>query len=740
MRHSRTSAALLLTTLLFGISGEVVAGQPKTGRSVRNPGFLEQYAATYRFRNGQPSGVQITRAGDAVLFLRSGPRDFQRDLIELDTASGTERVVATAAALLGGNEEQITAEEQARRERLRLAASGIASFDVARDGRTLLVPISGKLFVIDRKTGSTRELKSSAGTPIDARFSPDGQQIATVRGGDLFVIDVATGAERRLTHGATDTLVNGLAEFVAQEEMGRMHGYWWSPDSRELLYQQTDTSGVEQLSIADPARPNKPAQKWRYPRPGRANAQVRLGLVSVDGGETKWIDWDREAFPYLAGVTWEKHAPPTLLVQNRTQSIELLLAIDPATGQTSELLRETDDAWLNLEPGMPHWRRDGQSFLWSSERSGGWQLELRNRDGSLARVVVPVERNYRQLLGVDEAAGEAWVAAGSNPRETHIDRVPLDKPGSPERVTSEPGIHSAVISSESGVNVRSARTLDGAPVQVAYRSDGSRIAELGSRAAQPTIVPQVELVTIGAPPQLHAAIVRPADFDASRRYPVIVHVYGGPHSQMVTATRSRYLLDAWLADQGFVVVSIDGRGTPSRGRAWERTIRGNFIDAPLADQVRGLQALGEKYRELDLDRVGIFGWSFGGYFSAMAVMQRPDVFRVGVAGAPVTDWLDYDTHYTERYLGLPESDPQAYDVSSALRLAEKLERPLLLIHGTADDNVYFLHSVKLADALFRAGRPFDFLPLAGQTHMVRDPAMVRELYTRIADYLLEHLN
>ncbi|HET6325963.1 MAG TPA: DPP IV N-terminal domain-containing protein [Planctomycetaceae bacterium] len=708
--------------------------------SLRQPEFLEQYAATHRFGNGRPTNVEITRTGDAVLFLRSGPRSAKRDLYEFNVATGAERVLATAAQLLGGAQEQLSAEEKARRERMRLSAGGIASFAISDDGRTVLVPLSGKLFLVDRATGAIRELTSKSGSPIDAQFSPDGKLVACVRDGELYVIDLASGHEKRLTHGASATLTHGLAEFVAQEEMGRMHGYWWSPDSRTLVYQETNTADVEELLIPDPAHPERPPQTERYPRPGKNNARVRLGVVAVTGGATKWLDWDHDAFPYLARVSWAKNTPLVILVQNREQTLEVLYEVDPTTGHTQELLREADDAWVNLDDGhMPKWLRDGKSFLWSTERRGGWQLELHNRDGSLARVLTPPELNYRHLIGIDESAGTALFGAGEDPTQTQIYRVSLNKESPPEQLTHEPGVHGAVLSEESGVSVRSAQSLTSESKQVVYRRDGSAVGELTSVAERPSLEPIVELVTVGSEPQLHAAIVRPHDFEAGKHYPVIVSVYAGPHSQMVTASRAHYLLDGWLANQGFIVVSIDGRGTPARGRAWERAIKDNFIEFPLADQVRGLQALGAKFPELDLKRVGIFGWSFGGYFTAMAVTKRPDVYHAGVAGAPVTDWLDYDTHYTERYLGVPTKSLHPYQVSSVLEVAHELHRPLLLIHGTADDNVFFLHSIRLADTLFRAGREFEFLPLAGQTHMVSKPPEVRELYTRIATYFLEHL-
>ena len=340
----------------------------------------------------------------------------------------------------------------------------------------------------------------------------------------------------------------------------------------------------------------------------------------------------------------------------------------------------------------------------------------------------------------------------SDPTQTHLYRVQWDSaPRAPVRMTRVPGLHRATFAKNHQVYVHTADTRDGKRSYIVRNRDGKQIGRLRSVAEEPPFVPNTELTTVGEAPGgklrmqlskalLHAVLIRPRDFDPTRRYPVIVHVYGGPHVQMVRASPRRYLLQQWIADHGFIVVSIDGRGTPSRGRNWERVIKGNLIDAPLHDQVTGLKLLGKRYKELDLERVGIYGWSFGGYFTAMAVMRRPDVYHVGVAGAPVVDWMDYDTHYTERYLGLPQDNALRYKNSSVLSYVSGLRRPLLIIHGTADDNVYFMHSLKLSDALFRAGKEHDFLPLSGFTHMVPDPLVTTRLYTRIVAYFQKHLS
>lgn len=734
MNAART--CLLVLSFVLGTPANLLSAEI----TAMDDDFLKRYAETYRFTHGRPASIKVMPSDDEVLFLRSGPRSFVRDLYAFDPGTGEERVVLTAEKLLGGETESLTAEEKARRERMRLAARGIASYDVSKDGTRLLVPLSGRLFVVERSTAVVTELKSDAGYPLDPQFSPDGKSVACVRNGDLYVIDVASGAEQRLTTGATETLSHGLAEFVAQEEMGRMHGYWWSPDSRAIAYQETDVSQVEELFISDPANPGSPPERWRYPRPGKANAAVRLGVISAAGGETRWIEWNREEYPYLAAVTWDEDAPLTIVVQNRRQTEELVLTVADGSAAMTELLRERDNAWLNLDEGLPRWIDDGKAFLWSSERSGAWQLELRDRNGKLIGPLTSPELGYRGLVALLEEGRQTIVAAGENPTEQHLFRVSLDaQHPSATRLTESAGIHNGVWSERGGLYVQSSVSLREAPVFEVRRGDGKRVGELTQHAEAPGFTPNVELTRAGNQPELHAAIVRPRSFDPARRYPVIVSVYGGPHGQTVVASSGKYVFDQWIADHGFIVVSIDGRGTPARGREFERAIRGDLITLPLADQTRGLEALALRYPELDMERVGIYGWSFGGYFTAMALLQRPDIFRAGVAGAPVVDWADYDTHYTERYLGLPDENIDGYRHSNVLTHANQLTGKLLLVHGTADDNVYFQHSVKLTDALFRAGQEFEFLPLRGLTHMTPDPLVTQRLYGRMIEYFQRHL-
>lgn len=718
---------------------------------VKDRAFLEQYAATRRFSLGEPASIRVRPQGDGVLFLRSdGPRSFVQDLWLYDVASGKERVLLTAAQILAGKAELLSVEEEARRQRARMMSRGIVGYQMTKDGTRLLVPLSGRLFLIeltDLATPQTRELKPGPGFPIDPRFSPDGSRVASVREGDLYVLDIASGKEIRLTTGASTHLSFGTAEFVAQEEMHRREGYWFSPDSSMVLYQRTDTSGVETFTISDPANPGAPPQSWPYPRAGRANAEVTLGLVPVGGGDTVWVSWDRAAFPYVARVTWDEHAPLTILVQDRLQMEQQLLRVDPVTGATSVLLRESDPAWINLAGAR--WLADGSGFLWTTEQDATPpndrpRLELRAADGSLKATLADGGRNVSAAGFERSAAGERLIMLCADDfRANQIMRVDLVAPGAMEEITPlVPFVHHGVIRRrESDVWVHTRSTPDGLTAIEICRGDSLEpLGRLNSIAERPPWMPRPEFTTVSVGGQdLNAVVIRPREFDKSKKYPVLNSVYGGPGGGVVGASPRGYLLQQWIADQGFIVVSIDARGISGRGRAFERVTKFNLIDVPLEEEADGTLELCRKFPEMDAERIGIYGWSFGGYFSAIASMRRPDVFKAAVAGAPVVDWRDYDTHYTERYMGLPQDNPRGYHDASVLTYCKDLSVPLMIIHGTADDNVYMFNSLRMTDALFRAGKKFEFVPLSGFTHSVPEPAATAALWSRIAGFFTEHL-
>ncbi len=734
------------------------AAPPAKPMTAKQPDtFLRQYATTRRFMAGRPVGAKITPDEKSVLFLRTQASSPVQTLWAMDVASGKVEELLSPESLLKGAEEQLTVEEKARRERMRISARGFTSYHLSEDGAKLLVSLSGKLYVVDRATKKSQELKTGEGV-IDPRFSPDGKQLAYVRGHDVYRLELATNQEQRVTTGGTAEKTHGLAEFVAQEEMHRFSGYWWSPDAKAIAYTESDTTEVEKFTVVDVMHPERGGNTFPYPRPGKANAKVRLGVIPAAGGQTVWAQWDAEKYPYLATVKWSKGGPLTLVVQNRTQTEEQVLAVDAASGKTRVLHTEHDSAWLNLDQDFPQWLEDGSGFLWYTERNGGPEVELRSADGSVGKTLVGPEAGFRSLVRYVEKDKALYFVGGPNPTESYLwkvvgdDDAPKeeDKGGEedqperkPERVktgTAGPGQEEAFVSKTGRLAIVRVSTPKSMPRSYVVRADGTRVGELPSIAAEPPFQPNMEVRQVGEQ-RFNAAIIRPRDFKKGQKYPVILSVYGGPTTTVVHQNMAAYLMAQWLADHGYIVVKVDGRGTPLRTAAWERAVRYDFATVTLDDQVAALQALGKELPELDLKRVGVEGWSFGGYMAALAVLKRPDVFKAAVAGAPVVDWLDYDTHYTERYLGLPQQHPEAYEKSSLLTYA-KGEGPigkLLLIHGTADDNVYFFHTLKLSDALFRAGKPHELLPLSGLTHMVPDPLVTERQWERVLGHFQQHL-
>jgi dipeptidyl-peptidase-4 len=699
--------------------------------------YLRRHAETRGFMLGRPVRPRVTPDGKTVLFLRAQPRTPRMRLYGFDVASGKTRELLTPEMVLKGAEEHLSPEEKARRERQRVSVGGFTTFHLSTDGTKVLVTLSGRLYVVSRADGAIRELKTSDGTLLDPQFSPDGRKVAYVVDNDVYVCDIEMNTEHRVTTGGTMEKTHGLAEFVAQEEMQRFSGFWWSPDSKQIAYEEANAAGVETWYVADPIHPENPPQPSYYPRPGKTNVRVRLGIVPVAGGKTAWVEWDAKEHPYLASVRWDRRGPLTILVQDRLQQEQVLLKIDPSTGKSTQVLTERNRAWLNIHHDGPRWLPDG-SFLWTGDGGEGPRLEWREASGELRRVLVPASAGYGSLLDVDGKNRRIVYTASADPTQEHLFRLSLDS-GKPEQLTKEPGLYTAVFARNHDVHVVTGVQPRSMPRSPVYRGDGTLLGELPSVAEEPPFTPQDELLQVGQGRTFHAAVVRPHGFDPTKRYPVILHVYGGPTHLQVTASMPSRLIDQWLADQGFIVASLDNRGTPGRGEEWEKSVYRRFGSIPLEDQVAGLRALGTRFAEMDLDRVGIYGWSFGGYLSALAALRQPDVFKAAIAGAPVVDWLDYDTHYTERYLGLPEKDGGAYKEASLLTYAGGLRRPLLLVHGTADDNVYFRHTLKLCDALFRAGKEFDVLPLSGFTHMVPDPVVTERLYGRFAAFFHQHL-
>lgn len=712
----------------------VTAGLP-----ARADDCFADLARTRGYSLGLPERAVPTADGRTVIFVRSGARDTRLRLFAYDVAAHKERELLKPAE----GPEHLSAQEKARRERARMTLTGITWFALAKDGHSLVAAQADRLYRVALPGGEATPVPGTSW--IAPRLSPDGRFLAAVRDNDLHVIELASGADRQITHGGTDVVTNGVAEFAAAEELDREDGTWWSPDGSRLVVETADNGAVEQHYITDPAHPDAAPVGFRYPRAGTANARVSLVVMGKDGGGVVPIRWDADAFPYVARVIWPAHGRLSLVVLNRAQTEERVLAADPATGATTTLLAEHDPAWLDLAPevgrppteqgALPHWLPDGAGFLWAAERGGQWQLELRRADGALDHTVTPAGFPFVSLDDVDAVDRTAVVSANADPIGLGVFRVPL-RGGQPAPLLTAPGLHHARFGEGHSAFVDSFQLADGGAGSTLYSADSQAIAALPSVAAVPPALPAPAFERAG-PLEFQTVVLRPHDYVAGRQYPVVLSVYAGPTVKVVERSPRAYFEDQCLADHGFIVAALDGRGTPGRGRDWERATQGDLIDLPLADQVAGLRALAAKHPDMDLGRAGVTGWSFGGYFTLMAVIRHPELFRAAVAGAPVVDWADYDTAYTERYLGLP-SVGDAYRKNSVLTYAAGLARPLLIMHGITDDNVYFAHTMKLTGALLAAGKPYDLLLLPG-THLLPDPMIRARVDETRARFLGDHL-
>ena len=682
--------------------------------------FPRQFARTQRFTLGDPRNITVSADGARVVFARSRAGDDPVNCLwVLDLATGEERLVADPLTLLAtGDDESLPPEERARRERMREGAAGVTGYATDANGTVVALSLAGRLFVGGLLSGQVRELVVD-GPVFDPRPDPVATRVAYVSGRTLRIAEL-DGSSWELAGEAAEEISWGSADFVAAEEMHRFRGYWWSPDGTAIAACRVDVGAVPIWHIADPAHPEQPATEIRYPAAGSANPDVTLHVLALDGGSTE-VQWDRNAYPYLAEVTWVSTDRLLLTVQSRDQQSLMVLAADPHTGDTEPLFADGDRAWVELVPGTPQVLADGRLVM-CADRDGARRLLV---DGT---PVTPTDLQVRSVVGTHDDA--VWFIANPVDDATvqHVHRWRND--GEVTAITTEPGIHTVTIGG--GREVLRSAVLD-QPGAVTQVFDGPVIA---SHAATP-LVNVAATFHFAGDRRIATAVLLPHDHDGSP-LPVLLDPYGGPHALRALRSHNALASSQWFADQGFAVVVADGSGTPGRGTEWEREVWHDLATTVLDDQITALHTAAE-HHPLDLSRVGIRGWSFGGYLAALAVLRRPDVFHAAVAGAPVTEWRLYDTHYTERYLGDPGDDPAPYDASSLLPLVDRLERPLLLVHGLADDNVVAAHTLQFSSALLAAGKPHEVLPLVGVTHMTPQEVVAENLLLHQLEFLRRHL-
>ncbi|PJM77610.1 prolyl oligopeptidase family serine peptidase [Bifidobacterium felsineum] len=859
--------------------------------------FPRRKARTLRFTSGAPRSAKVIGDGSSALFLRSdGPEDLVTALwLSWFDAAGEhhETKLADPRELLGADadSENVPAEERARRERAREGGTGIVSYSVDDAGDRVVFTINGRLYLteinwqdavesvsaaegaeegseegaaveaaIEIPMARTRELAgawldedpSTYSPVLNPRIAPDGEHVLYTTGAYLMLVDIGDwddASTDRITaiYGvsvededgkpAENTWKIGLAEFVAGEEMNRYDGFWWSPDSRHVLFESFDTADEPTWYISDPADPEHAAVGRRYPRALTQNADVYLTVITLAFDENDRyagitanadVDWDREAYEYVAAVNWAEGHDPLVLVQNRRQTADQVLevavaaaeepesleepvaaawaqltvadAIDsgdvadladegdaPQLGATRVLEEHTNDQWIDLVPGTPAYTPSGHLVCSLNDMEADT-----NRLTVDGRPFTPAGWNVREVLSVDDSevmavvqrepdlapeVPAAWAGRGDEHDARSFDVVLFDYNGTygddsgcaAVPVTTRPGVWTAS-AGKCGM-VITGRDLEHAKVEMTHvvasgqvtdavadavlhgklpQSHGG-IATIANYADEPGFTPNVHFTCLGEH-RLYTAIIAPSaesPYANAANLPVLMKPYGGPGFQQVVDAQSFYWEGQWWADQGFLVVTADGRGTTGRGPVWDRAIFEDMKDVTLADQIEAVNALPEAIAEFneageaaagipapDLDKVCMIGWSYGGFLSALAVLDAPNVFKAACAGAPPTDWTLYDTHYTERYLGL---DPEVYRRNGIIQDAPKLERPLMLIHGFADDNVTIAHSLRLSQALMAAGRPHTFLPLTGITHMTNDETVAENLLILQRDFLKDAL-
>jgi dipeptidyl-peptidase 4 len=697
----------------------------------------------------------------------SGKGEGSTDLVRYDTATARREILVSADQLVSPEDKKpIPIEDYA------LSADLNRVLIFTNSKRVWRRNTRGDYWVLDRKSGALRKLGDGGppSTVMFAQFSPDGSKVAYVRFNNIFVEDLQSGEVTRLTTDGSEKIINGTSDWVYEEEFGIRDGFRWSPDGKRIAYWQFDTTAVKTFALVyDTGAPyrvvtNIPypdfgvyptVRQIPYPQSGTPNSSVRIGVVPSVGGETRWMQVPGYANEnYIPRMEWAGDSDSLVLQHlNRLQNTNDVLLADVKTGAVRGVYQDHDSAWVDVVDDLK-WLHDGKEFLWLSEQDGWRHVYVIARDGKQVRLVTSGPFDVEELLGVDpEQQWIYYIASPKNGTQRYLYRTRLDGKGTPERLTptNQPGTHSYHVSPDLRWAVHTYSTFDTPPVTDLIRlpdHQSQRVLQDNAKlrsVSKDLIYSPTEFfrTDVGDGVSLDGWLIKPKDFDPNKKYPLLIYVYGEPAAQTVTDRWDEYngMFHRALAQEGYIVASFDNRGTPApKGRAWRKVVYGNVGVLSSKEQALALQALEKARPYIDPNRVAVWGRSGGGSNTLNLMFRHPELYKVGMAVAPVADQRLYDSIYQERFMGLPQDNVEGYKAGSPINFAEGLQGNLLVVHGSDDDNVHYQGTELLVNRLVELGKPFDFMTYPGRTHAISEgPGTSYHLYCLLARYLDEHL-
>ncbi len=737
-------------TILIALTICALGKQPFASAQQKSTPALQPGELTVDRIYGQPSlsgrltrGVAWSPDGQKLSFLETSGtgKEAKTELWALDPSSGERSVLISSEKL----EAILPAPPSKQSQATGAARHAPSQYQWGPGGDALLFEGPNALAWFDLKSQAGRVLVSGKDDLSDVKISPDGHYVSFLRGHNLWLVGILDGKERAFTTGGTEEIRKGELDWVYPEELEIFSAYWWAPDSSAIAYLEMDERKVTQFPLVDFESFTGEAELERYPVAGGNNPVVRVLVGSVSGGEPRAMDIGAETDMYVPRVNWLPDSRRLAIQRlNREQTVLDLLLADTATGKSSTLLTEKDQYWINLSHNL-HFFNDGKRFLWSSERSGYRHLYVYGLDGKQLAQLTQGDWEVSQVDGVDEAKGVVYfTATEKSPMERHLYRVGLDGSGF-ARITKEDGTHMVNLSPNANLYVDTYSNATTPPRQDLHRIDGTKAATLNENnvpeLAQYHLSP-VDFFAVKSHDgvSLNCFLIKPPQFDPAKKYPVIVYTYGGPGAQVVLNgwEGDTLLWHEMMAQKGYIIFALDNRGSTGRGHVFEEPIYHRFGAQELSDQRDGVAWLRQQ-PWVDAGRIGIWGWSYGGHMTLHAMFEAPDLFKVGFAGGPVTDWHFYDTIYTERYMGMPQKNSSGYKESSPVDHAANLKGKLLIAHGTDDDNVHYSNTLALINDLIRDGKYVEVIGVPGRGHGVSDPPARKVVFTRVTQFFLDNL-